>query len=252
MRRLAALLLAGCALAANAGTPTPAEKDAARETEIDALRLLPAQEARLAALGIRLGYVETDTRPGDGMYLCGGMSRDEALGSASTVTGALQAVPDAALARLRLRYVVLCSQALASGQRIGGIPVPPLNLLMLDAGSGDLQHRTLHELYHLVEYRFGSINDADWAAQFGSGYANRYPYQLERSPIGSGKAGFVNAYAETYPHEDRAELFAYLVLTPSAVAAQIRSANDGVLRKKADYLIDKCQRLIGLPVALPN
>lgn len=228
------------------------ESQAARDTEFDHLELLAGQ-AQLGALGIRIGYVTADTRPSEGMYLCGGMTRDEAQAAGDTVAAALQYVPDASLVKVRLRYVVLCSRALAAGQSIGGVPVPPLNLLMLDAGTdpATLQHRTLHELYHLAEYRGGGITDADWTARFGAGYSNSYPTELRRSPIGSGKAGFLNGYGETHPFEDRAELFAYLVLAPRDVAAQIRRAGDTVLKQKAEYVIQKCQRVLDLPLALP-
>ena len=229
------------------------EPQAARDTEFDGLKLLgQAQDRRLAGLGIRLGYVPSDTRPSEGMYLCGGMTQDDAKAAGDTVATALQYLPDATLGRLRLRYVILCGRATAAGQSIGGVPVPPLSLLMMDAGSDSstLQHRTLHELYHFAEYRAASFSDSEWAARFGAGYSG-YPSQLRRSPIGSGKPGFLNAYGETYPHEDRAELFAYLVLAPRDVAAQIRRTGDSVLKQKAEYVIDKCQRVLDLPLALP-
>lgn len=241
-------------LAALAQPPT--DNQAARETEFDGLKLLGShhQDRRLTALGIHLAYVTVDTRPSEGLYLCGAMTREDAKDAGSSVAAALQYIPDASLARLRLRYVVLCGRALAGGQSIGGIPVPPLNLLMLD-GAGDgaaLQHRTLHELYHLAEYRSATINDTEWVARFGgSDYANRYPGLLRRSPIGSGKPGFINTYAGIHPHEDRAELFTYLVLAPREVANQIRRNGDAVLRQKAEYLIDKSQRILGLPLGLP-
>ncbi|MGH8481263.1 MAG: hypothetical protein ACRES8_02245, partial [Nevskiaceae bacterium] len=130
----------------------------------------------------------------------------------------------------------------------------PLDLLVLD-GSGDaasLQHRTLHELYHLLEYRFGGIGDADWVGQFGGGYSNRYPGLLRKAPVGSGNPGFVTSYGETYAHEDRAELFAWLVLAPREVAELVRRRNDTVLKRKADFLSDKCARVLGLAIALPN
>src|SRR6185503_5128836 len=100
--------------------------------EFDGLRLL-ATERRLAQLGTQLAYVEKDTRPGDGMYVCGGMSRSDAAAVGDTVSGALQRLPDESLSRLGLRYVVLCSTVTQGGRSIGGIPVPPLNLLMLDS-----------------------------------------------------------------------------------------------------------------------
>ena len=248
---LASLVLLPLAAAAQA----PSEQQAARETEFDGLKLVGAgQDRRLTALGIHVAYVAADTRPSEGMYLCGAMTREDAKDAGNSVAAALQFLPDASLVRLRLRYVVLCSRATAGGQSIGGIPVPPLSLLMLD-GAGDssaLQHRTLHELYHFAEYRAASFNDTEWVARFGGGdYANRYPGLLQRSPIGSGKPGFVNAYAEIHPHEDRAELFTYLVLAPRDVAALIRRTGDPVLRQKAEYLIDKSQRILGLPLALP-
>ena len=62
---------------------------------------------------------------------------------------------------------------------------------------------------------------------------------------------FATAYGETHPHEDRAELFAWLVLAPRDVAALIRSRGDAVLRSKVDFLSDKCERAIGLAVGLP-
>ena len=224
-----------------------ADQDAARETMIDGLRVVSG----VSVGGVRMAYVENDTKPGGGAYTCGGLTRDDALGAATTVASALDALPGEALSRLRLRYVVLCHEAHAAGQRIGGIPVPPLNLLMLDVADdgGALRHRTLHELYHLAEYRGGSVNDAGWNAQF-TGYNNSYPGMLRRSPIGGGKPGFVNAYAETFPHEERAELFAFLVLERAAMASHLRGADD-VLRKKARYVSDRADALMGMALSVP-
>jgi len=247
-RRLALLLLMAPLLAPAA----QGDGDAARETEFDGLRLLgSSQDRRLTALGVNLAYVEADTRPGGGQYVCGAIDRNAALSAAGTVVEALQYLPDTAFGRLRLRYVVLCGYATAAGQSIGGIPVPPLDLLMLDAGSnaGNLLHTTLHELYHLFEYRVGSFSDTGWSGQF-DGYSNSYPASLRRSPIGGGRAGFINSYGETHPHEERAELFAFMMMSPGAVAAQAR--RDPVLRRKADYVADKCERQLGVPIALPR
>lgn len=245
MRRLAAALALA---AAAAGAPAHAadERQAARDTEFDGLRLLTD-----APSGVQFGYVEVDTRPSEGMYTCGALRRDDAQSAAATVAGALQSLPGAALARLRLRYVVLCAGISAAGQAVGGLPSAQHGLLMLDAGDGSsLQHRTLHELYHLLEYRSGGIGDSDWAGQF-DGYSNRYPGLLTKTPLGSGKPGFVTSYGETHPHEDRAELFAYMVLAPRAVADLISRRGDAVLKRKVDFLSDKCERAIGLAVSLP-
>ena len=237
----------------------PSEQQAAKETYIDGLRLLNAgaQEPRLTALGINLGYVETDTKPGGGKYFCGALSQNDARGAARPITAALLKLPDASLRNLRLRYLILCSRAMAAGQRIGGIPVPPLDLLMLDIGeSGSdttyLQHIFLHELYHLIEFRFNTYQDPEWQKQFGAGYANSYGGRMKQSPVGTGKKGFLNAYSETYPHEERAELFASLLPNPAEVAAHIKATRDEVLKAKALYMVAKCERLIGLRMTLPG
>jgi hypothetical protein len=257
MQHLPGILLSVALASGVANAQTPSEQRAAKETYIDGLRLLQVQERRLATLGIQLGYVEKDTRPGGGKYFCGAMSRDESRSAGNIVTTALSKLPDAALGKLRLRYVILCSRAMAAGQRIGGIPVPPLDLLMLDVGASAtnslaLQHVFLHELYHLIEYRFNTYQDTEWQRWFGAGYANSYSGRMQQSAIGSGKRGFLNGYAETYPHEERAELFAAVVLNPAALAAHINATNDAALKEKALYLVRKCERLIGLRLALPG
>ncbi|MGQ0587277.1 MAG: hypothetical protein ACT4PK_08760 [Gammaproteobacteria bacterium] len=253
-RAAALLCLALLSLApALALAQAPDESQAARETEFDGLRVLAGPDSRLASLGVYFGHVEKDTRPSEGVYVCGGMSRSDATDAANTAATALSNLPDAALRRLGLRYVVVCSGLTESGRSIGGIPVAPHRLLVLD-GSGDsasVQHRTLHELYHLLEFRSGGISDSEWISQFGGGYSNQYPGLLRQTPLGSGKQGFATAYGETYPHEDRAELFAWLVLAPRDVANLASRRGDSVLRRKAEFLSDKCQRAIGLAVALP-
>ena len=250
---LLALMLAalGVAQAQNVS-----EQQAAKETYIDGLRLLDAAalEPRLGTLGINIGYVERDTRPGGGRYFCGAVSRDASRAIARSIAPAFAKLPDASLRRLRLRYVILCSRAMAGTQRIGGIPVPPLDLLMLDVGEGgtnpgDVQHLFLHELYHLIEYRFNTYEDAQWRQRFGAGYAESYGERMNRSAIGSGRPGFLNAYSETYPHEERAELFASLLLEPAVVATHLKRTNDPVLRDKVRYVIEKCERLLGLRLA---
>lgn len=227
-------------LADPARAQVPSQKQASKETEIKGLRLVDAK------LGIAIGYVESDTRPGGGKYLCGGMSKATAISAAKVVSNALGRIPKTSLDRVRLKYVIVCSRALASGQSIGGIPVPPLNLLMLNMGDREHgEHLVLHELYHLVEYRFGSFSDTEWDRRFGGGYANSYASGSKVSAIGSGKPGFLNSYSETFAHEERAELFAHLVLERRSVHAHLRSTADGLLKKKILHLIEKCNRMLG-------
>jgi hypothetical protein len=232
-------------------TPSAAalsEEQAARETEISGLRLVepPAVATRLSALGVHLGYVENDVAPGGGRYRCGGIPRHDAQAAAGVINQALAHLPDESVKRIRLRYVILCRGTTADGRPIGGIPVPPLQLLMVDIGSAQrsyLDHLFLHELYHLIEFQFNTFADADWDREFG-GYDNSYANV--QTPAGNARAGFVDGYAQSFPHEDRAELFASLVLYPERVRAQADARNDDMLRAKTGYMVDKTERLIGL------
>ncbi len=231
---------------------SPEELRAAEETEFPGLRLVSTRnvDARLSLLGIRLGYVEKDVRLGTtGKYFCGALPIDRTVTAAEPVATALARLPYVSVRKLGLRYVMLCAGAKSGERSIGGIPVPPLNLLMLNVGvsenAASLEAITLHELYHMAEFRFGEFEDADWNGQF-TGYLNSYAADLSNGAVGP---GFLNAYAQTFPHEDRAELFAALLLRPADVVEQIRATADSVLRRKVLYMDEKSQRLLALKLA---
>jgi len=230
---------------------SPAELQAARETELPDLRLVDAQQvdSRMSSLGIRFGYLEKDVRPGDtGRYFCGGLSTDRSAAATPAVAAALARLPYESVRKLGLRFVILCGAAKEGERPIGGINVPPLNLLMLEVGPS-LERTTLHELYHLAESRYNTLADADWDRQF-AGYANGYVPDLLKGALGSGKPGFLTAYAETFPYEDRAVLFEALVFEPGNVLAQIRATGDSVLRRKVLYMEEKSARLLDVKLAL--
>lgn len=243
------IIMSHCILLIPADAQAITEQQAAKETYIDGLRLLPD-----SIQGIYLSYVEEDTNPGGGKYFCGALSMDDSDSAINAITLVLSELPYNVIEKLNLKYVLLCSNAKAKGQRIGGIPVPPLNLLMLDVGEGRgsdeyLQHQFLHELYHFIEFRFNTYRDARWNKLYGKGYANNYNGLLKNSPIGSGKQGFLNVYAMTFPHEERAELFSFLILKPTELNDYIDLKDDKLLKEKAVYLIKKCEEMLGLNIA---
>lgn len=224
------------------------------QTDFPGLRVVDARhvDSRVDLLGIRLGYVETDATPDNGRYFCGALSLDRSTTAAQPVADALALLPYVSVRHVGLRYVILCGGEKVRDQPIGGIPVPGLDLLMLDVGASSnaayLEQVTLHELYHMVEYRFNTMEDADWDQQF-TGYSSSYAPDLLKGALGTGKPGFLNAYAETFPYEDRAELFATLLLKPGDVLAQIRTTSDSVLRRKVLYMDQKSERLLALKLA---
>jgi len=248
---------AACAWPVLAQSQSRAQGDlhAAEDIGIPGLRLLDTRHAdqRLSLLGIRLGYVEQDVRLGEtGKYFCAALTSDQAVTAAGPVSLGIARLPYTTVYRMGLRYVILCSDVKAGDRGIGGFPVPPLNLLMLDVGIGSqagwLESTVLHELYHMAELRINALVDGDWEQQF-TGYANAYAPNLGRGDIGSGAAGFVNAYSQTFPYEERAELFSELLVHPDEVVAHIRATNDEVLRRKIRYMDDKARTLLGLKLA---
>ena len=227
-----------------------ADLQAARETEIPSLRLVDKRDVdvRLGSLGILLAYVEQDARAGNGRYFCGALSDDRIGIAAPPVAAALARVPYWSVRKLGIRYVLLCAGAKVADRPVGGLAVSGLDLFLLDVASGNaafLEEVTLHELYHIAERGFNTIDDQDWNRQF-TGYSNAYAPDLLKGELASRKPGFLNAYSETFPHEERAELFAALLLKPGDVLAQIRATSDSVLRRKVLYMDEKVWRMLGL------
>lgn len=232
-----------------------ADLQAARETGLPGLRLVDVRDVdyHLGSLGIQLAYVEQDVSPGGGRYFCGALSADRSATVAPPVAAGLARLPYWSVRKLGLRYVLLCGGAKYDDRPIGGVAVAQLDLFILDvsgsANAAFLETATLHELYHVAESRFNTLRDVDWDTQF-AGYAYRYAPDLLKHALDSGRPGFLNEYAQTFPHEERAELFTALLLTPGDVLARIRATSDSVLRRKVLYMEEKCYRLLALRFAL--
>lgn len=248
LRSFCAVLLATMWVSAAHAAPSAEEQAAAKETYIDGLRLLPATAAATNN-GFRFGYVEKDSKPGGGRYSCGALTNVQADEAARIVELAFAALPQSAWQKIDMRYVLLCAEAAANGREIGGIPVPPLKLLMLGTGtkpseSSRLPYTALHELYHLIEMQKNQYADKGWDSAF-SGYANSYGSSAGDTRLGSGGAGFVNGYATSFGAEERAELFAIHLLSGAELSAHIVQNKDKTLVKKKVALLKKCSTMLG-------
>src|SRR5207248_4660035 len=97
------------------------EQLASRETELPGLRLVDVRDfdTRVSSLGIRLGYLEKDVRPGDtGHYFCGALTKERGVSAAQSVAAALARLPYVPVRRLGVRYVILCGGAKAGDRPI--------------------------------------------------------------------------------------------------------------------------------------
>lgn len=226
---------------------TAAEAEAARETYIPTLLLYPAPA--LETLGLRAAYVSEAVTPGNGRYTCGGLDRHQLEKTVPAIITAAQKIPAAAWRKINLKYLLLCSEAKAGSRVIGGIPVAPLRLLMLSVGktpaaTSGFAHTLLHELYHLIEMQDNSFTDVEWNNAF-SGYDHFYGTAAGDTAAGSGGKGFVNGYGKSFPHEERAEIFALHALSPERLQDAIARVRDDVLQQKLDFVIRKSRKMLG-------
>jgi len=148
--------------------------------------------------------------------------------------------------KTRLKTVVLCKELSFAGQRRTAIPDFEHDALYLDVTRGrhdDAYVRKVihHEFYHIVDLRDDGhlYEDERWAAlnppefKYGMGGA-----KLQDDPTvtvtGRDAPGFMNRYAAAGVEEDKAELFAHLMVEPKAMAA--RAEKDKYVRLKVERM----------------
>ncbi|MDG3007021.1 hypothetical protein [Paludisphaera mucosa] len=150
--------------------------------------------------------------------------------------------PPALVRRSRLKRVVLGSGLAFDGQLRGAIPDFWHDALYLDVARGDYSptyQRTAihHEFFHLVDYRDdGEVyRDDAWAALNPPGF--RYGpggKDVQGDALGSlftdKHPGFLTTYATAGVEEDKAEVFARLLVAPREVAR--RAGLDPILARK--------------------
>jgi hypothetical protein len=148
--------------------------------------------------------------------------------------------------RARLRRVVLCRHLSFAGQRRNAVPDYEHDTLYLDVSRGTHSKAYLrkvihHEFFHIIDYRDdGSVyRDERWASLnppgFKYGRGGRAAQDLrETSVLTSRYAGFLNHYSTTAVEEDKAEVFANLVVDPAYVEG--RAQKDRVLKAKTERM----------------
>ena len=141
-----------------------------------------------------------------------------------------------------LRRLVLCENLRFDGQQRTAVPDFEHNGLYLDVGRGcysEMYVRKVihHEFFHMIDLRDDGALYADerWAAlnpagfQYGSGGRNAQD-DPRVSLFSEERPGFLNRYAITGVEEDKAELFAHMLVDGPAL--ERRAARDQPLRAK--------------------
>jgi len=154
--------------------------------------------------------------------------------------------PKSLVRKTKLRRIVLCQELKFSGQRRYAIPDFEHDTLYLDVGTNDqpaiyLRKVIHHEFFHIIDYRddgllyederWKSLNRPDFKYGKGGASALGNPTTGE---LTTEYAGFLTHYSTTGVEEDKAEVFAHLVVNAAVVADRV--ARDEVLAEKVDQM----------------
>lgn len=157
--------------------------------------------------------------------------------------------PPAFLLEVQLQRIVLCSDLSLTGRRSAGLADHESRTIYLDVspyvvGSSLLETTLHHELFHLIDGP--RWNDEAWLAC----NPPTFVFPPEGLPLAeTPPEGFVSSYATTAPWEDKAELFAAVMVDP--VGTLRKSECDGILRRKLALMrsrMDERFALVPLPV----
>lgn len=154
--------------------------------------------------------------------------------------------PPAVLRLSGLREVRFCRELAFAGQRRAAVPDFERDVLYLDVERGRhsptyLRKVIHHELFHVLDWKDDGrlYEDPLWAAlnppgfRYGNGGVNAQN-DAGGSVLRHDLPGFLTTYSLAGVEEDKAEVFAHLMLDPEVV--EERSRRDPVLRAKAQRI----------------
>lgn len=148
--------------------------------------------------------------------------------------------------RSQLKRIVLCSELLFADQRRNAIPDYEHDTLYLDVSRGSYSKTYLrkvihHEFFHIIDYlddgsvykddRWEALNPPDF--KYGSGGKDAQDTQ-QTSLLTDKFPGFLNHYSTTASEEDKAEVFANLIVDSRYV--ENRAKKDRVLNAKLERM----------------
>lgn len=156
--------------------------------------------------------------------------------------------PRSFIEKTRLRRVLVCDDLRERGKPIPSLP-NYLSTLVLDVDAPPTYLRRLvhHELYHFVDLADDQEvkNDADWAALndrwFVYGDGGRFMREPRSGELTDGLPGFLSKYSTSAVEEDKAEVFAFLMVAPERVRAI--AERDPIVARKVRTLKERLARL---------
>jgi hypothetical protein len=208
---------------------------------VDANSVLTALAAKF-----NIQIATRDVQPRDRRIHAAACDTDELARYESLFAEEFGLYPPDVIRRVGLERVVLCKGLSYAGQARGAVPDFGSNTLYLDAVRGGWDPTYLrkvihHDFFHMIDYRDdGSLYaDKEWESlnprgfHYGNGGANAQG-DSQSSLLTDRYPGFLNSYSKTGVEEDKAEIFANLVVEPNYVERRART--DPVLRAKVSAL----------------
>ena len=155
--------------------------------------------------------------------------------------------PKTLVAATGLRRVVFCRGLSFDGQLRAAVPDWENSALYLDVLRGDhssaYQRKVIHhEFFHVVDYRDDGelYSDSQWSMlnprgfRYGAGGAFVQEDEEAGTLVDTSEAGFLSPYSLAGVEEDKAEVFALLLLEPLRILAI--AAEDRVIGEKVRYM----------------
>jgi hypothetical protein len=154
--------------------------------------------------------------------------------------------PVTLIQKIQLKRVVLCTQLAYAGQRRNAIPDFEHNTLYLEVKRGNYDRVYMrqvihHELFHIIDYHDDRslYQDQRWSnlnpKAFVYGTGGRNAQNLATTSLLTNESpGFLNHYSTTGVEEDKAEVFATMIVNPTYVNNRIK--NDDVLAVKVQMM----------------
>jgi len=215
------------------------------------LERLEAATALDTALGVELLVAERPFRLELMTGTLSGSPPDEAAVRrvSEVVRVELSRYPRAFFRASRLRRVILCADLHENSVAIPSLPNYHATLL-LDVGSSTefLKRLLHHELFHFADYADDDQlqRDPDWERLndhwFSYGSGGRFLREPGSARFEPDMHGFVSKYSRSALEEDKAEIFAFLMTKPQAMAEL--SARDSIVAAKAAFVKHEVERLV--------
>ena len=149
--------------------------------------------------------------------------------------------------KIRLKYIVLCSDLKIAGIPALGFANPEMKTLILNINTNNLNFERVlhHEVFHIIERNFNkyfseiswnNLNSKEFKYSACSTCSNNY--SLEKI---YNSEGFVSEYAKSTISEDMAETFSFMMSDNNLIINMI--SNDEILNKKVRIIENIVKKL---------